>query len=86
MPPFLSKEQKIKLEPIRLCASCYTDAPYRRLEWQFKAIAGCHRHQVRLLHKCPSCERPFSIPELINEEKCKCGMYFWRLSRHQKRF
>ncbi|MBD2038291.1 TniQ family protein [Leptolyngbya sp. FACHB-321] len=86
IPTFPSKEQKMKLEPIRLCASCYADAPYHRLEWQFKAIAGCHRHQVRLLHKCPSCERLFSIPELITEEKCKCGMYFRRMSRHQKRF
>ena len=36
----LTKSQPMKLEPIRLCAACYGDRPYHRLEWQFKSTAG----------------------------------------------
>lgn len=86
IPTFPTKEQKIKLHPIRLCAFCYTEAPYHRLEWQFKSTLGCHKHKVKLLHKCPSCERLFSVPKLINEGRCECGMYLRRMAKHQRRF
>lgn len=83
LPP---KGERIKLEPIRLCAACYADKPYHRLEWQFQSTAGCNQHQLRLLSKCPGCEKPFSIPALIQEGRCACGMYFKRMVKYQKSF
>ncbi|MEH2321719.1 hypothetical protein [Nostoc sp.] len=43
----------MKLEPIRLCAACYAEKSYHRLEWQFKSIGGCDRHKLRSLSECP---------------------------------
>lgn len=83
LPP---KGERIKLEPIRLCAACYADKPYHRLEWQFQSTAGCNQHRLRLLSKCPGCEKPFSIPALIQEGRCACGMYFKRMVKYQKSF
>ena len=44
-----SKNQPMKLEPIRLCAACYSDRPYHRLEWQFKSTVGCVAKPCRRL-------------------------------------
>lgn len=74
LPP---QGERMKLEPIRLCAACYAEAPYHRLEWQFQSTAGCERHQLRLLSKCPGCEAPFPIPALWHKGKCqRCLMPF----------
>ena len=83
LPP---KGERMKLEPVRLCAACYEESPYHRLKWQFQSTAGCDRHQLRLLSKCPGCEKPFSIPSLIQEKQCKCGMYFSKMAKQQKPF
>lgn len=83
LPP---KGERMKLEPIRLCIACYAEAPYHRLKWQFQSTAGCDKHQLRLLSKCPGCERPFSIPQLIQVGKCACGMYFKSMVKYQKSF
>jgi TniQ len=83
LPP---KSEPMKLEPIRLCAACYAEKPYHRLEWQFQSTAGCHKHRLRLLSKCPGCEKPFLIPSLIQGEQCKCGMYFKKMRKYQKPF
>ncbi len=79
-----SKDERIKLEPIRLCAACYVEKPYHRLEWQFQSTAGCDKHRLRLLSKCPGCEKPFGIPALVIEGKCQCGMPFRRMVKRQK--
>ncbi|MCS6783424.1 MAG: TniQ family protein, partial [Gloeomargarita sp. SKYG98] len=47
----------LKLEPIRLCAACYAEAPYHRLVWQYKATTVCLVHGVRLLSECPRCKK-----------------------------
>ena len=79
------KGQSMKLEPIRLCAACYRENPYHRLEWQFQSTAGCDLHKLRLLSRCPSCSEPFAIPALWVEGKCqKCGMKFKSMAKRQK--
>ncbi|WP_088893776.1 TniQ family protein [Leptolyngbya ohadii] len=86
IPTFPAKGRRTTPEPIRFCASCYAEATYHRLEWQDKAIANCPKHQEPLLHQCPGCERPFSIPELLQGDQCKCGLYFRRMAEHRERF
>ncbi|PSB14771.1 hypothetical protein C7B61_11680 [filamentous cyanobacterium CCP1] len=81
LPP---EGERMKLEPIRLCAACYAEAPYHRLKWQFQSTEGCSKHKLRLLSKCPGCERPFTIPGLAVEGKCPCGMFYKRMAKSQK--
>lgn len=80
-----TKNQPMKLEPIRLCAACYSDRPYHRLEWQFKSTKGCDRHRLRLLSKCPSCGERFPAPAEWVEGRChKCGMKYSSMAKRQK--
>ncbi|MDZ8069696.1 MAG: TniQ family protein [Nostoc sp. DedQUE08] len=82
LPP---KGEKMKLEPIRLCAACYTDQPYHRIEWQFQSTAGCKRHKLRLLSKCPGCQETFVIPALWEKGECqRCYMPFKTMVKRQK--
>jgi hypothetical protein len=76
-------------EPLKgticLCAACYSEAPFHRLQWQFKSVAGCELHRLRLLSKCPSCGTPFPLPTSWTTGKCEtCGMWFRRMAKHQK--
>jgi hypothetical protein len=76
--------ERMKLEPIRLCAACYTEAPYHRLEWQFQSSVGCGHHGLRLLSRCPGCEQPFPIPALWVKGECgRCGMPFRSMAKRQ---
>lgn len=43
-------------EPIRLCGACYAETPCHRIEWQYKSVWKCDRHQLKILAKCPNCE------------------------------
>ena len=75
----------MKHEPIRLCAACYAEEPYHRLEWQFKVTSGCDRHQLRLLSECLNCGKRFKIPALWVEGQChNCHMRFVEMKRYQK--
>ena len=69
-----SQGTSMKHEPIRLCAACYAEEPYHRLEWQFKETRGCDRHQFRLLSECPTCGARFSVPALWVEGNCQRGL------------
>jgi hypothetical protein len=75
----------MKHEPIRLCAACYAETPYHKLEWQFKATRGCDRHHLRLLSECPNCGKRFKIPALWAEGHChNCQTQFAGMKRCQK--
>ena len=75
----------MKHEPIRLCAACYGEELYHRLEWQFKETRGCDRHQLRLLSECPNCKARFPIPSVWEEGKCqRCLMSFASMVVRQK--
>ncbi|MBD0265577.1 MAG: TniQ family protein [Tolypothrix sp. Co-bin9] len=82
LPP---KAEKMKLEPIRLCAACYAEKSYHRLEWQFKSMVGCDRHKLRLLSECPFCKERFAIPALWEQGECKkCHAPFRSMKKRQK--
>ncbi|MEP0795112.1 TniQ family protein [Trichocoleus sp. DQ-A3] len=83
LPP---KGVTMKPRPILLCAACYGENPYHRLEWQFKDRWGCDRHQLRLLAKCTNCETPFPIPALWIHGECPhCLLPFATMAKRQKR-
>ena len=78
---------EMKLEPIRLCAACYGQVPYHRIEWQFKVTAGCNRHKLRLLSECPNCGARFKIPALWVDGWChRCFLSFVEMGSYQKLF
>ena len=75
----------MKLEPIRLCAACYTESPCHKIEWQFKDMQGCKRHQLRLLAECPNCGARFKVPALWVDGWCqRCFTPFAEMVRYQK--
>lgn len=71
--------------PIRLCAACYVEQPYHRIEWQFKSVTACNSHQLRLLEKCPKCRKPLVIPALWEDGACsRCSMPFAEMVKSQR--
>jgi hypothetical protein len=83
----------MKCEPIRLCGACYDDSPCHRIEWQYQSVWKCvgdsrgvsHRHQLKLLAKCPKCEARFNIPALWEDGRCdRCRTTFGELAAYQK--
>lgn len=69
--------ETIQIRSIRLCAACYADEPYHRIEWQHKFASRCDRHLLRLFLECPCCKTKFPIPSQWSEEACKrCLMPF----------
>lgn len=81
-----SQDMVMQHKPILLCAACYGENPYHRLEWQFKERWGCDRHQLRLLAKCTNCETPFPIPALWVKGEClRCSLPFATMARRRKR-
>jgi TniQ len=78
---------EMKLEPIRLCGSCYSENPCHRIEWQFQTTRGCELHRLRLLSKCPRCEAKFQIPVLWEYGDCRrCRLLFGEMGQHQKTY
>jgi len=69
----------------RLCAACYAEAPYHRMEWQFESTKGCDRHQLHLISRCPSCDEKIPLPSEWDTNACKrCGMKFSSMVKKQK--
>ena len=56
--------------PTRLCAECYTEAPYHKLSWQIANQSRCARHQKRLLENCPRCDSAFQLPSHWQKGEC----------------
>jgi transcriptional regulator with XRE-family HTH domain len=76
----------LKLEPIRLCAACYGESPYHRLEWQFKTTVGCEKHRLRLLSECPKCKARFQVPSQWMGNCQRCGLEFADMQSFQKHY
>jgi hypothetical protein len=75
----------MKLEPPRLCGACYAQSRCHKIEWQFKGMQGCDRHQLRLLSECPNCGARFKIPALWVEGQCqRCFTSFAEIKIYQK--
>jgi len=85
---FPSKGTTHQPKPIKLCGACYAEVPCHRIAWQSKSpdvIIGCDRHQLRLLSNCPQCKKPFLIPALWAEGKCKnCSLPFAKMAKFQR--
>lgn len=80
-----SKDEEMQCEPIRLCGACYGENPCHRIEWQYKSVWKCDRHQLKLLSKCPNCGAKFKIPALWEGGKCsRCHTPFAELANFQK--
>lgn len=77
----------MKMEPIRLCAACYTESPCHKIEWQLKVIQGCDYHKLSLLSECPNCGARFKIPALWVDGWCqRCFMTFTEMANSQKHY
>ncbi|MEH2214057.1 hypothetical protein [Nostoc sp.] len=91
LPP---EDVEMKHSPIRLCGACYAQSVCHKIEWQFKKTVGCvgearrrHRHQLRLLSKCPVCEKPFPVPALWVDGMCnRCFTPFAEMAQYQKHY
>lgn len=82
LPP---KGVGMQWSPIRLCGACYGETPCHRIEWQYKSVWKCDRHQLRLLSQCPNCEAPFKVPAVWEDCVChRCRVPFVEMSVHQK--
>jgi hypothetical protein len=82
LPP---KGVTMKPRPIRLCAVCYAESPYHRIEWQFKDVMKCSNHELRLLTKCTNCGSDFPIPgDWVTGECPHCCLPFATMVRKQK--
>jgi hypothetical protein len=74
-----------KPRPIRLCAACYVEKPYHRIEWQFKDVMVCSHHQLRLLTKCTNCGTAFPIPaDWVTGECPHCCLPFATMVKKQR--
>ncbi|MEH2273931.1 MAG: TniQ family protein [Nostoc sp.] len=83
LPP---KGVTMKLRPIRLCGACYAESLYHRIQWQFKDVMKCDRHNLRLLTKCTNCETRFPIPaDWVQGECPHCFLPFATMAKRQKR-
>ncbi|MEH1772785.1 TniQ family protein [Nostoc sp.] len=75
----------MKIEPIRLCAACYTESLCHKIEWQLKVTQGCASHKLSLLSECPNCGARFKIPALwINGHCQRCFLTFADMAKSQK--
>ncbi len=84
---FPPKGQRSQPNTIRICAACCLEDPYHRIAWQLYSTAGCERHRLRLLPRCPACETPFSVIGLLEVPACKrCGMPFKTMQKRQKAY
>ncbi len=82
LPP---KGTGMKCESIRLCGACYAENPYHRLEWQYKSVWKCDKHQLKLISKCPHCRAKFKMPALWEHGCChRCRLPFSQMVEYQK--
>lgn len=64
-----------------------TDEVNLRMEVIQSLTEPCDRHKLRLLSKCPVCEKPFPIPALWVEGHCRrCFTSFAEMAKYQKHY
>lgn len=75
----------MQCEPIRLCGACYGENPCHRIEWQYKSVWKCDRHNLKLLSKCSSCGAKFKAPALLEDGCCsRCRKPFQEMVNLQR--
>lgn len=79
-----AKGMGMKCEPIRMCGACYAENPYHRLEWQYKSVWKCDKHQLKLISQCPNCRARFKSPALWEFGCChRCRLPFGEIATFQ---
>lgn len=74
----------MKMAPIRLCSACYGEKPYHRMEWQYKEIYKCDRHNLNILSECPNCGARFKFPALWVDGWChRCFTPFAEMNQQK---
>ncbi|MDJ0898098.1 MAG: hypothetical protein QNJ55_04750 [Xenococcus sp. MO_188.B8] len=82
LPP---KGTGMKCAPIRLCGACYGEVPCHRMEWQYKSVWKCDKHQLKLISKCLNCRAKFKMPALWEHGCCHwCRLSFEAIAKYQK--
>ncbi|MBD1875015.1 TniQ family protein [Nodosilinea sp. FACHB-131] len=80
-----SQGEGMQCAPIRLCGACYGEDPCHRIEWQYKSVWKCDRHNLKLLTKCPNCEAKFKVPALWECNYCsRCQLSFSQMKEFQR--
>jgi hypothetical protein len=65
----------------RLCAMCYTEAPFHKQIWQNANLSNCELHQRQLLCACPQCGCDFRLPSYWEIGQCEhCCLPFTEMS------
>jgi TniQ len=65
----------------RLCALCYREEPFHRLNWQRANVTECDRHGCELLSMCPQCGIDFKLPALWAVGECEqCSLPFAKMN------
>ena len=59
-----------------ICPECLKEAPYIRQLWHFMPYQVCHKHQCKLVHRCPQCGKTISYQQSELIESCECGYRF----------
>ena len=76
--------EPMKMKPIRLCTECYGEKPYHRMEWQYKSIYKCDRHQLNLLSECLNCKARFKVPAFWVDGWChRCFTPFGEMNQRK---
>lgn len=65
----------------RLCALCYREEPFHRLNWQRANVTECDWHGCELLSMCPQCGIDFKLPALWAVGECeRCSLPFAKMN------
>lgn len=60
-------------EYIPICPLCLKKEPYIRINWHLQTCFTCLKHDVKLVHQCPSCMSMISYLESEIIDRCHCG-------------
>lgn len=65
----------IRVSRPQLCALCLQERTLARLPWDVSLVTCCPKHRVRLVDRCPSCNRAlcWRRPDVVT---CLCGQDF----------
>ena len=77
--------ETMNCKSIRLCGACYAESPCHQIQWQYRSVWKCDRHQLKLLSKCPACGAKLQIPALWKYGCChKCHLSFREMMKFHK--
>ncbi len=62
----------INLTHAKVCPECLKESPHIRQVWELKFLQTCPDHGIRLVGRCPRCEKPISWTRSVVTH-CKCG-------------